>query len=178
MGSLINIGSANLNKGEIREGMVLKGWDSVSDCTDSDCLLVSKCNYVHKGKCGVQVAYIKNFCDTIFNTYKYLDSNCLFKVGMHLMPLYSHLCKLKIVEASISDPINTTAKGLIQVHPIYKEIRETLKAILMVSRDMDLFAHGVIPDIDIDLDDSDDVHGSRNHYKKISEETDRRTLVR
>ena len=178
MGELINIGSTNLNKGEIRDGKSLKGWDSVSDCTGEDCGLKNKCKYIHKGKCSVQMAYMKNFCDTIFTAYKYMNEYALFKVGMHLMPLYSHLCKLKMVEASISDPVNMTAKGLVQIHPIYKEIRETLKSILMVSRDLHLFINGTIIDPEFTLDDHDDVNGSRNHYKKISEETDRRKLTR
>jgi hypothetical protein len=82
------------------------------------------------------------------------------------------------VEASISDPVNTTAKGLVQIHPIYKEIRETLKSILMISRDLHLFVNNVIIDPEFTLDDRDDVNGSRNHYKQISLETNRSKLTR
>jgi hypothetical protein len=174
---LINVGTTNLNKGELRPNVTLKAWDSVSVCTDKECPLHNKCNYLKRGKCGVQVDYLRTFSDTMLSMYKYLDEGSLFKIGMHLMPLYSYLCKLKIVEASLNGVINTTSKGIIQIHPIYKEIRETLKAIMMVGRDLDLYVNGEVNAPDINLGKKDQL-GDPEHYKNISVLADRKRIVR
>lgn len=172
MGKLINIGNTNLDKGKVRDDMVLKAWDSVTDCNGEECPLHGKCNHLKAGKCSVQLAYINNLCDNVLVTYKHMDKVALFKFGMHLLPLYSYLCKMKIVEAGIRDMVNITPKGMVQIHPIYKEIRETLKTILTVGRDIELFINGVPADPGIDF--GDESNGSKEHYKRISEMTERR----
>jgi hypothetical protein len=176
MGNLINIGSTSLDKGKIKDGLSLMGWDSVDNCSGEDCSLYDRCKHIKSGKCAVQVAYINNMCETMIEVYKHMDEGSLFKVGMHLMPLYSYLCKMKIVEAGVRDMVNITNKGIVQIHPIYKEIRETLKTILRIGRDLDLFYRGVPQEGEIDLGDEN--NGSRDHYKRISELPERKKVVR
>jgi hypothetical protein len=177
---LTNIGTATIDKGVVRDGIKLTGWDSVSICTGAECPLEHKCKYLKKGKCGVQLDYMQNFCNVILKTYRYLDEGALFKVGMHLMPLYSYLCKLKIVEASLTNLTNVTAKGIVQIHPIYKEIRETLKCIVTMCRDLEIFVDGGIPNEDIEPVPTavDMSNGDPTYYKKMSEVVSRKRLIR
>jgi hypothetical protein len=170
-----NVGLATINKGLV-DGKRFVGWDSVSDCTGNKCPLTLKCKYTKKGKCGVQVDYMRHFADTIVNYYKFLDEMSRFKIGMHLMPLYSYLCKLKIVEASLDRVDNITSKGIVQIHPIYKEIRETLKAIISMCRDLDIFMEGGL-DRNIETEPSS-TDGDPGYYQQMCKETPRKRIIR
>jgi hypothetical protein len=66
------------------------------------------------------------------------DETLLFKVGMHILPLYKTLCKLKMDELSTVHPIFVTHRGDRKADPVYKEIRETIKMINMAWKDIGL----------------------------------------
>lgn len=170
----INLGKdLELRKGEVRDGIMLFGWDAVQNCHPSTCPVRDRCVTKKKEKCVVQMQYLETVVGSILKRYKYLDETTLFKIGMHLLPLYSHLCRLKILEMtreSVDDITYTTPKGMIVVHPVYKEIRETLKAIHVMWRDLDLGS--TPPDVkpqngNGDSDEGDNEHGDPSYYKQI-----------
>lgn len=142
-----NIGELQLNKGEVRKGVTLFAWDGVQDCNPERCPVLNKCTYQKEGKCQVQTQYLDNLYQAITTTYKYLDQVMLFKIGTQIIPLYAHLMKLKIVELSLTSPMTVTSKGGLVIHPVYKEIREVLKTIAVMWKDLDLtFETSLNPD--------------------------------
>ncbi len=134
----------DIYKGEIRKGVKFFAWDAVQDCSKNNCPAFKKCEFLKKGKCAVQVKYLKTLTETIQRNYKYLDEMQLFKVGMQIIPLYSHLLRLKLVEMGIEEVIYMNNKGGKFVHPVYKEIRQTLLTITMMWKDLEITPH--IPD--------------------------------
>ncbi|MFA5394444.1 MAG: hypothetical protein WC346_00310 [Methanogenium sp.] len=149
--SNLNIGNMNLEKGMIRKDVKFYAWDCIRECTggifevdENDpnppvrCSVSHLCSYVKRGKCAVQVKYLENLYSAILGTYTYLDEPMLFKIGMQVVPLYAQLVKLQLVELGLNTPTFINSKGNPDIHPIYKEIRETLKAIHVMWKDLDL----------------------------------------
>lgn len=132
------IGDLTLEKGLVREGVSLFAWDGVQECDPHQCPVTEKCGYIKRGKCAVQMTYLKALYKSILGTYAYLDDAMLFKIGMQIIPLYVQLVKMQMVELSLQSPVYETDKGAILPHPVYKEIRETLKAIHIMWKDLDL----------------------------------------
>ena len=58
-----------------------------------------------------------------------LTEPVLFKIGMHLVPQYKMLLKMKLAEMGIEGVIGVDLNGKPYIHPIYKEIRETIKCV-------------------------------------------------
>jgi hypothetical protein len=124
--------------------------------------------------------YLQAFTDMIFTTYRYLDASDTFKIGMQLIPLYSQLCRQKIVEKSVLRLAYQDAKGVTRIHPIYKEMRETMKTISCLWKDMGFMA---TPDPKLPGGESKVAgrsgFGDPNHYTEISKNADnKRNLIR
>lgn len=173
------IGNLELEKGLVRKGVAMYAWDGIKECTNLECPVVDQCKYVHHGKCAVQVEYIQTLYKTMFSTYSYLDETMLFKIGMEIVPLYVHLIRLQIVELSLHTPITLTEKGNQAIHPVYREIRETLKTIGAMWKSLDMtFAFGeklkLSGKSDASIKDAkskvDYERGDPDYYKKISAE--------
>jgi len=175
----IRIGDMEVKKGTIRN-MPFMGWDSIGDCKGEECEVFAKCGIKKKvGPCKVQVKYLEAFMSTVLSNYLYLDEMCLFQIGMHLMPLYSQLCKLKLVEKGLDGRMMVyDSKGTVSVHPVYREIRSTLIAISGEWRRLELFRNGVtMPDIDLESRKEEEKKkgkiidlekGDAGYYKSIS----------
>jgi hypothetical protein len=174
----LKIGDLNLDKGLVRNGVTMFAWDGVQECSPETCPAVDLCGYIHRGKCAVQMNYLRALYGAILGTYTRLDDVMLFKIGMQIIPLYVMLVRMQITELSLDSPIYTSEKGTILPHPIYKEIRETLKAIHIMWKDLDItFAFGQKPElknapvIDGSSDTGDPERGDKTYYKKILAET-------
>ncbi len=163
----LRIGDIGLDKGYVREGIPLVAWDSVQTCFKK-CPITLKCPHFHiNKKCEVQVDYLTRVCQSIFGRYKYMDSRSLFKFGMHVIPLYSQLCRLKIIELGVKD-LELSAKGKIYIHPVYREIRETLKMIVLICKDLELYIDGKVPMPGINEEGDANGWGDPNYYEEIS----------
>jgi hypothetical protein len=118
-------------------------WDAVGECSRTMCALHMDCPYlveiVRKGRaeaspCGVQANYLKYVFDSIViaNTDN-LTQLQMDRIGFHLLPLYGHLIKFKMIEftlTSIPDVLITNERSKsLSFHPVYKEIRDTLRHI-------------------------------------------------
>lgn len=136
-GSELVLGNNRLNKGVLANGKIFFAWDAIQDCNVDLCSASDKCGYIKTGgKCAVQVTYLKTFFESVVNTYDHMTETELFKVGMHLVPLYSQLCRLKIEEMGTEQVAYFNDKGNRVINPIFKEIRETLKVIHLMWRDL------------------------------------------
>lgn len=151
-GNLKNkIGNAVLEKGawqygnKEEENFYLIAWDFATDCTGKDCPLYSKCHYTKQwevnktNKCRMQLRYMKNvifaFVDKMRKAKK-SDQEDIIKLGYHLLPLYAQLFKFKVWEHGNSELVIHSSRGDPRVHPVYKEIREIIKTITNVWRDI------------------------------------------
>jgi hypothetical protein len=129
--------TSDLEKGSV-DGKMLFAWDSIQNCTGKKCIIVDRCEHLKKGKCALQLSYIMALSKSIFSKYRFMDEVSLFKVGMHLVPLYSQLCRLKMLELSIENLEVVDSKGRISIHPVHKQIRETIMVIIATWRDLDI----------------------------------------
>lgn len=135
------------------EGVIslpLVAWDSISSCNGENCPVgLKQCPYGRKllqkmaeekvsQKCLVQAKYLRLVYQNLVtsNTKKrlnQLDEMTMTNIGLLLLPLYGHLIKFKLVEASLS--LNDTiVQG--KPHPVYKAIRDTMTAIREACRDI------------------------------------------
>lgn len=175
----IDISSQSLEKGEVRDGKQLVAWDCIQTCNDA-CPIRNNCTYktAYGVACELQKSYLESLTDMIFSTYRYLNDDMLFKIGMQLVPMYSQLCRQKIVEKSILSLTYEDNKGVTRIHPIYKEIRETIKTIGCVWKDIGFTP--LIPDVPAGTPGNKRPgFGDPDHYARISQGADnKRDLIR
>jgi hypothetical protein len=107
-------------------------WDNLMDC-DSECVCVAECEqFGLNSKCAKQADYLSHVLNSAAKTYgSYMNEKMMVQIGLHIMPLYGHLFKLKLVEStlSINRMITINKKGTYRTHPVYKEIRDTLNTL-------------------------------------------------
>lgn len=145
----IGKGSLDPSDGEVQ----LYQWDAVADCVEVNCPIFSLCPYEKKGKCMVELKYLKSVNVMLFKNFKdVIDEPTFFRIGMHLLPLYKSLCKMKMYELKVTDVVWEDANGKLKAEPIYKEIRDTIKLIEQVWRSTGLNKLQVIyenPELDM-----------------------------
>ena len=106
----------------------------------------------------------------IFNNFgEVLDEPTFYRVGMHLMPMYRTLCRLKIEELGVNHIITTSDTGRKQANPIYKEIRDTIKLIDSLWHSLGLTKFAVV-EIPEDLPMEDKPVDSHGHTKMLTKE--------
>ncbi len=107
-------------------------WNNVMSC-NSDCVVCSSCEKYEKDtKCVKMAEYFNYILDSAINTYSsYMNQKIMVQIGLHLMPLYAHLFKLKLYESTvpISQLMTVNKKGTMRTHPVYKEIRDAVHAV-------------------------------------------------
>lgn len=130
-------------KGKVTEGESKKGevttrrllaWDFASPCTRENCSIHQDCPYkVEQASgsqpCGIEVQYLRSVSRPFFELIdKVQDPFVEQWVGLHLVPLYHQLVKLKKYERGLLSPI-IKSHGTERVHSVYREIRGVIKAI-------------------------------------------------
>jgi hypothetical protein len=109
-------------------------WEALSYCHKRECLIAHLCPYINgaNGRCEVERRYIQ----AAFNSVVIANKNDLTETEIHhagtiLLPLYTHLVKFKIVELSLKSPLldKKDKNDVPIIHPIYREIRSTIKDI-------------------------------------------------
>jgi len=125
-------GTQKLPKGKFNATSLFYSWDAVPMCRMNDCPIETTCPY-QKGpavKCQTHSQFLKSLSIILYRNFAdQMDEPRLYRVGLHMMPLYKMLCKLLIVEHSIQDAIYLDDKGVRRANPVFKEIRDTLQAI-------------------------------------------------
>jgi len=112
-------------------------WDYIHACEPSVCELAKKdiCNYTKEGLCGVEEWYV-NAIFAVLAGFAKKSGDPLVKqwLGFHVMPLYHQLVKLKKLEWAVSAVGRMefeTRQGEWKIHPVYREIRDTIRSITM-----------------------------------------------
>jgi len=126
------IGSMVIPKGTAHEGEVkLFSWDAVQNCMNDRCPAYEECPYKKddQGKCEVQLVYLKSLTSMIMRNFPEASEAKLFRIGMHLIPLYKQLSKLQIEELGVHRIVTVTDRGNRAMNPLYKEIREHIRLI-------------------------------------------------
>lgn len=181
----IDISVSGLQKGVVRNDQQLIAWDSVQPCNVNICPISSTCVYAdpeqtHTRKCTVQVEYLQSFVDMIFNKYRYMGEDDMFKIGMHVIPLYSQLCRLKIAERGVLTALQEDRNsGRTSIHPIFREIRETIRAISAQWKELGFIIppQGALSNPTSTLDRAG--FGDPHHYAAISLNSDnKRNVIR
>ncbi len=176
---LRNLGDTSLDKGVIN-GKQIIAWDAIGNCKGNDCLVYDRCSFLKKGKCGVQMNYVQTITRTVMDRYRYLDEMALMKIGLHIVPLYSQLCKMKILEMALEDIDIVDDRGRVVIHPVYKSIRETLAVITMMWRDLDISircSSDMISTAD-DIPLAASKNGDSTYYTSLSDSVEKREVTR
>jgi hypothetical protein len=129
------LGDVSITKGSTPEGIPIVQWDSIQECEQERCNIFSSCPYEKHGKCGVRKEYINYVYRHFVGCVDGNDKMALFKIGLAVVPLFSHLVTMKIachgLPATYFDE-----KGGVKVNPLFREIRETIRAISSVVNEM------------------------------------------
>ena len=107
-------------------------WETVKPCRGERCGAYDLCEYLSRNipgsKCKVETIYLKAIASVIYRNFNtVMDEPTMMRVGMHLMPIYQNLCRMKIIEAGVVVAVDEDARGKLGLHPVYKEMRETIK---------------------------------------------------
>jgi len=117
-------------KGTTKEGLKIIMFDAVQNCRAEQCPIFNDCKYLKTGRCTVEINYLRAVFDSVNDMVgKDTTQGVLNKVTLHLLPLFHQLIRFQIYAYSVQDVCYTTTRGQIRAHPIFKEIRDTLRSI-------------------------------------------------
>jgi len=151
-----HLGHGKLEKGrwavgeDKEQSFYLMAWDFAKECTGEDCPLYHLCEYRHYAhmnkehhsattKCMLHQRYLKNVLHAVVEKMKRSEDftqESVIKMGYQMLPLYDQLFKFKMWEYNNNDLVYLSEKGTPKVHPVYKEIREIIKTISGIWRDL------------------------------------------
>ena len=132
----IKLGKMDIYK-STKNGMVNYAWDVVQKCQGVDCPAAEVCpqieNLTTDDDCKIMKNYMRSVSLVMYEAQsKNITAAQRYQIGMHIIPLYKTLCKMKIAELGIANVTQMTSRGTLQIHPIYKEMREIIKVIDVV----------------------------------------------
>lgn len=114
-------------------------WDAVDLCEKNECLAWKRCPYkktinanpVYEHLCYVEYNYLRAVEYVLFTDLApRFSQDSLMQAGLQLVPLYRMLCKFQIAEMSVGiKDVIIQGKVMPLAHPIYREIRQTIKSI-------------------------------------------------
>jgi len=157
----------DLVKGENSEGIPLVSWDLPFLCTKKSCPIGKRCGYQPKKEgepCFLHTSYLGYVYNSLAVQRKEeLTWELSHKIGLLMIPLYSHLVKFKIFEAGLNGPMVVGSKGSQIVNPIYREIRDTIKTLTSMHKEFGLNDRVVKPEeLDPNL-----LHGDPSYYEQL-----------
>jgi hypothetical protein len=113
--------------------------DAVRDCRGDHCPVYDKCPYAKSGKCTVERGYLEAVQNSMFDMIKKdMTQELLNGITLRLIPLFHQLVRFQIFAYSVEEVCYTTTRGLLKMHPVFREIRDTIKAIELTQRSLGL----------------------------------------
>jgi hypothetical protein len=169
----------------VTENRDLVSWDCIQDCEPEYCPIGTTCVCAStalspdgNGKCDLQYQYLQEFVNMIFRTYRYVDEGSMFKVGMHLIPLYAQLCKMKIAEKAVRTVSYEDLRGNTKINPIYREIRDVMRTITQMWKELDMDVKAAEPSV-VEFAGGRTGFGDPNHYAALVRDADnKRDVIR
>ena len=151
-----NLGDGKLEKGNWQMGdekIYILAWDFAKECEGDKCPIHHLCKYKESWKmkpekqgqpgatsnCLLHQRYLKNVMHGVIQkmqSSKDFTQESVLKLGYQLLPLYDQLFKFKMWEYGNQQLVYVSEKGTPKVHPVYKEIREIIKSITGVWREI------------------------------------------
>jgi len=155
----LKVGKFGVGKTKLDAGKIMYTWDAVRECDRDSCPAFIQCPHPKESYCKMQVLYLESVLSLVLSNYVCTEPE-LYRIGMHLIPLYKMLCRLKIEELGISNYIYETDKGNFCSNPVLKEIRETIKTIDGVWKDLGMkgISKAPVPELET---------GKKNYYDDI-----------
>jgi len=128
-----NLGDMTLYKGKLGDVQLIM-WDALPQCVE-ECTIYTTCPF-DKGrlKCEMRRRYLESVMKSLEEGVKKKDEISALTIGLLIAPLFQHLISFKIFEHSLGHNIMAKTK----IHPIYKEIRQTIKEISGLLKDLGL----------------------------------------
>lgn len=134
-----NLGDMQIKKGDFGN-IPLIMWDAIPDCDDR-CNIWETCPYEkNRHKCEMRRQYVSSIVGQLEKAIKIKDETNVLKMGLILMPLFSHLVDFKILHHSLNGEPVVINRGSTKIHPVYKEIRATVKMINEILNDVGVSA--------------------------------------
>ncbi len=128
-----DIGDMTLYKGKLGDVQLIM-WDALPDCTD-ECSIYESCPYEKRRiKCEMRRRYLESVMDSLEKGVKKKDEISSLTIGLLVAPLFQSLISFKIFQHSLGHDVMMRTK----VHPIYKEIRQVIKEISSLLKDLGL----------------------------------------
>lgn len=155
-----HLGSGKIEKGRWKlygetseDGFYLLAWDFARKCDGKKCPIWHLCEYKDSwmmredkqgepgatSNCMLHQRYLKNVIHAVVQKMKDrkdVTQEGVIKLGYQLLPLYDQLFKFKMWEYGNEELVYISEKGTPKVHPVYKEIREIVKTISGVWREI------------------------------------------
>jgi hypothetical protein len=137
------LGRMSLTKGvSEKDGHMIIAWDVVPACQGDQCPAACECDYINsellKNRCSIMYYYLKYIYTIIYRNFEEMDEHQTYMVGMHLLPMYRMLCRLKIEEIGVKNLVTLGSKGALQMNPLYREMRDTIKAVMRLWKELEL----------------------------------------
>jgi hypothetical protein len=168
----IKLGKMDIYKSN-KDGMVNYAWDVVQKCQGVDCPAATQCPHVKdlltEDDCKIMKNYMRSVSKVMYEAQSdNISSAQRYQIGMHIIPLYKTLCKMKIAELGIGNVTERTPRGTYQVNPIYKEMREIIKVIDQVWKSIGVRQGGGLGDMKPDFAPKGQTGG--NYYDAMEKE--------
>jgi len=168
-------------------GIPLVLWDFTQECDRENCLINEYCPYEtakvrvskttkdtkYMNKCVLHAKYLRSVFTAALSKMdeKTMSLENSIKLGYHLIPLYNQLFKFKLTEYGLQhQPVmGMSSRGGMQVNPLFREIRDTIKALTAVWKDLGSKKEKSLPKPD--MGDSDFIEALFGD-EEVSEELD------
>jgi len=128
-----DLGSMTLYKGKLGDVQLIM-WDALPECNE-ECSIYEECPYEkNRNKCEMRRRYLESVMESLEAGVKKKDEISSITVGLMVAPLFQSLISFKIFAHGLDHSIMLKNK----VHPIYREIRQTIKEISSLLKDLGL----------------------------------------
>ena len=116
-------------------------WNAIGGCFPGSCGCSDICPSFIRGevpdKCTVVSGYIESVFKMMVRVFpQQITEDVSFRIGMHLIPLYKMLCRLKMQEFRETEVMLVSISGGSRINPIFKEIRDTIQSVERVWKNL------------------------------------------
>ena len=101
--------------------------------------------------------------ESILGTIPEMNQEQMLLLGMHVVPLYSQLILMKI--HALKAPAMVVSRGSVQPNPIFREIRDIIKTLTMLLKDLNLDGSGGVGGVRIPNE-----KGDLDYYRQLMED--------